>query len=349
MYLSALIGPDEKICVVIPAYRVAAYIQPVIQKIPEWVWRIVVVDDASPDDSAACIEALHDPRVVLVRHAHNQGVGGAMLTGFNEAVKLGATVMVKMDGDGQMSPDYLERMVQPILQGRADYVKGNRFYHTSSITKMPWLRRLGNMGLSFMTKMASGYWNVFDPTNGYLAIDPEIFKSLDQGRIHHRYFFESSMLVELNMARAVVAEITMPACYAGESSSLSVLRVFVEFPTLLMNGFLRRIWLQYFVLDFSVGSLFIVMGSILGLFGSIWGGFWWRASILTGRPASTGTVMLAALPFILGFQLLLQAIVFDVQNVPRTVISHLASLRSDLAARRQWLQETHEEYHRENL
>lgn len=311
---------DDRVCVIIPMFRVAAHIQRVIRELPDWIWRVVVVDDASPDDSAAQALAVGDPRVVLVRNPRNLGVGGAVLAGFNTALALGAAVMVKMDGDGQMRPEYLERMVAPILAGRANYVKGNRFYHTRNITQMPRMRRAGNMALSFMTKMASGYWNVFDPTNGFIAIDSTVFQELDQERIHPRYFFESSMLVELNLARAVVTEVTMPAHYAGEKSSLSLGRVLLEFPGLLVRGFLRRIWFQYFVLDFSVGSLLMVLGVLMTLFGAVWGGIWWRNSILTGRTASTGTVMLAALPLILGFELLLQALIFDVQNTPRVMV-----------------------------
>ncbi len=328
-----LIPPDlsptlaDRVCVVIPMYRVAAHIQGVLSGLPGWVWRVVVVDDASPDDSATLALACGDPRVILVRHERNQGVGGAMLSGFNAALALGAAVMVKMDGDGQMPPEYLERMVSPILAGRANYVKGNRFYHTRNIRHMPPLRRAGNMALSFLTKMASGYWNVFDPTNGYIAIDSQTFQELDQERIHRRYFFESSMLVELNLARAVVTEVTMPARYNGETSSLSLGRVLLEFPALLVRGFLRRIWFQYFVLDFSVGSLLMTLGALMTLFGAIWGGIWWRNSIVTGRTATTGTVMLAALPLILGFELLLQALVFDVQNVPRAVIPRYPARR----------------------
>lgn len=319
---------EERVCVVIPMYRVAPYIQQVIHSLPAWVWRIVAVDDASPDDSAECALSAGDPRLVLVRLPENRGVGGAVLAGMNKAVELGATVIVKLDGDGQMPVEYLDSLVRPVLQGQADYVKGNRFYHTGEIGKMPFVRRSGNIALSFLTKMASGYWNVFDPTNGFLAIDADVFQRLDQRRIHPRYFFESSMLNELNLVRAVVAEVTMPACYAGEISSLSIPRALSEFPGQLLKSFFRRIWLQYFVLDFSVGSLFIVVGLLSAAFGVIWGAIWWAHSILTGRVASTGTVMLAVLPFILGFQLVLQSIVFDVQNVPRKVISRLAGQRS---------------------
>jgi len=315
--LEGLEAAGERVCVVIPMYRVAPYIQAVIAGLPAWVWRIVVVDDASPDDCAERALASGGGRVVLVRHSQNQGVGGAMLTGFNRAVELGATILVKMDGDNQMRPEYLEDVILPILEGRANYAKGNRFSHTRAITSMPLVRRVGNIGLSFLTKVASGYWNVFDPNNGYLAIDVDTLRDLDQSRIHRRYFFESSMLLELNLQRAVVVDVPMPACYAGEVSSLSVWQALVQFPYLLWRGFLHRLMVQYFVLDFSVGSIFMVIGLLITLFGVIWGAIWWRQSILTGVPTTTGTVMIAVLPVILGFQLLLQVIVLDVQNVPR--------------------------------
>jgi dolichol-phosphate mannosyltransferase len=309
-----------RVCVVIPMYRVEAYIQGVIASIPEWVWRIVVVDDASPDRSAEMACALGDARVVLVRHDHNQGVGGAVLSGFTAACELGAAVAVKMDGDGQMLPDYLWELVEPVLVGQADYVKGNRFFHVKEVARMPFVRRMGNLGLSFLTKIASGYWNVFDPTNGYVAINLRTFRSLDHSRIHKRYFFETSMLMALNLSRAVVQEVPMPARYQGEISSLSVRRALVEFPYYLLRGLVHRVWLQYFVLDFSAGSLFLVLGLVLGLFGGVWGAYHWLESIRSGIPASTGTVMIAVLPVILGFQLLLQCLTIDIQNVPKQVL-----------------------------
>jgi glycosyltransferase involved in cell wall biosynthesis len=318
---------EEKICVVIPMYRVAGQIKSVIQSLPSWVWKIILVDDASPDESAKKALEVKDGRIILLRHAQNRGVGGAMLTGFNEAARLGATVMVKMDGDGQMSAEYLSDLIQPILDGRADYVKGNRFYHTDAIMKMPFLRRMGNLGLSFLTKSASGYWNIFDPTNGYLAIDCRTFNALNQSRIHRRYFFEISLLVELKMLRAVVADVAMPAIYQNEISSLSIRQALFEFPWLLTKGFLYRVWMQYFVLDFSVGSLFLIIGSLLSVFGLLWGLIWWAVSINSGQTASTGTVMIAALPLILGFQLLLQTLVFDVQNISRTPFTSNADYR----------------------
>jgi len=311
---------EGKVAVVIPMFRVAPYIQDVIAGVPAWVWRIVVIDDASPDDSAEIACGSGDPRIVVVQHIQNQGVGGAVLSGFQKAYELGARVAVKMDGDGQMSPEFLIDLVMPILTGKADYCKGNRFFHVSEIAQMPLVRRVGNMGLSFLTKIASGYWNVFDPTNGYLAINLDTYRTLDARHIHRRYFFESSMLIELNLARAVIHEVPMPARYTGEISSLSIGRSLIEFPYRLVRGFFRRLWLRYFVLDFSLGSLFLVVGTLLVLFGSGWGLYFWRKSIVTGIAASTGTVMIAVLPVILGFQLLLQALAIDIQNVPKTVI-----------------------------
>lgn len=310
----------DRVCVVVPMYRVAPYIQEVITGLPDWVWRIIVVDDASPDDSAGQALAAGDARLVLVRHEKNQGVGGAMLSGFQQALALGARVAVKMDGDGQMPPEYLVDLVEPLLLEQADYSKGNRFFHTESISHMPPVRRIGNLGLSFLAKLASGYWNVFDPTNGFVAINLDTFASLETSRIHRRYFFETSMLIELNLARAVVEDVPMPARYRGEISSLSVTRSLFEFAYFLMRGFLRRIWLEYFVLDFSLGSLFLVIGALMGSFGAVWGLYFWNRSIQTGVPASTGTVMIAVLPVILGFQLLLQALAYDIQNVPKKVM-----------------------------
>jgi dolichol-phosphate mannosyltransferase len=328
---AGLLTKEEKLCVVIPAYRVAGHIESVLKGIPDWIWKIIVVDDKSPDDLAARVESLHEKRVELVRHEKNQGVGGAVITGFSRAIELGATILIKMDGDGQMDPAFLPELLQPILSGRADFVKGNRFGRLESITRMPLHRRAGNLFWSFLAKLGSGYWNVFDPNNGYLAIDADTFKRLDKNYLHPRYFFETSLLVELNLIRAVAEEVPMPAIYAGEPSSLSVFQVITTFPGLLLSRFFRRIWLQYFVLNFSVGTIFMTLGSLMSLFGIIWGAVWWRKSIITGITATAGTVMIASLPLILGFQMLVQALTLDVQSVPKTPISGRAAKRQSIS------------------
>lgn len=322
---------EEKLCVIIPAYRVAGHIEAVVNGIPGWIWKIIVVDDKSPDDLASRVEALANDRVELVRHDRNRGVGGATITGFNRAVELGATVLIKMDGDGQMDPAFLPELLAPIVNGEADFVKGNRFGRLESISRMPFHRRIGNLFWSFLTKVGSGYWNVFDPNNGYLAVDADVFRRLDKKYLHPRYFFETSLLVELNLARAVAEEVPMPAIYAGEPSSLSPFKVVTTFPGLLFSRFMRRLWLQYFVLNFSVGTIFMTFGSIMSLFGIIWGAVWWRNSIVTGIPATAGTVMVASLPLILGFQMLIQALTLDVQSVPEHPVSNRTGRRQSIA------------------
>lgn len=318
------------IAVVIPAFQAGAHIRKVLAGIPGFVSWIVVVDDCSTDQTSESVLRAEDPRVRLVRHEKNQGVGGAVLTGYREALQIGAKLIVKMDGDGQMDPAYLVPLLAPILTGRADYTKGNRFLHATELKSMPFLRRVGNAGLSFLTKAASGYWNIFDPTNGYTAIHASLLPLLDQARIHRRYLFESSMLIELNRIRAVVQDVEIPARYQDETSSLSEWRALFEFPPRLLAGFLRRLKIQYFVRDFGIFSMLLVMGLVFSLFGLSFGLYHWYLSATTGIPASTGTVMIAVLPLILGSQLLIQAMVVDMQNTPTKPVHPSLDILSDL-------------------
>jgi glycosyltransferase involved in cell wall biosynthesis len=317
---STLPSHSPQICVVIPLYKARDKIAGVLQSLPEFVRMIVVVDDCSPDDSYECARAVGDQRVHFVRHENNQGVGGAVLSGYQKAVELGADIIVKIDSDGQMDPAYIVPLITPILMGQADYTKGNRFLHAKELKSMPLLRRAGNAGLSFLTKAASGYWNIFDPTNGYTAIHASMIPVLDSNRLHRRYFFESSMLIELGMLRAVIRDVYIPARYQDEVSSLVEWKTLFEFPPRLFIGFLRRLMTQYFIRDFSVFSALFLFGTILTLFGTGFGLYHWYLSLITGKIASTGTVMLAVLPFILGSQLLIQAMSVDIQNIPQEPI-----------------------------
>jgi len=321
---STPVDSQTHIAVIIPMYNAQDHIVDVLRGIPSFVRTIIVVDDASPDDSAARVQQLADPRVRLVRHSRNQGVGGAMLTGYQTAIKCGAEILVKMDSDDQMDPAFLLPLIAPILRGEADCAKGNRFLHARELSAMPLQRRIGNIGLSFLTKMATGYWNIFDPTNGYTAIHAIVFPLLNLASIDRRYFFESSMLLELGLVRAVVQDVSIPARYAGEKSHLSEWKSLLQFPPRLVAGFLRRLWVQYFLRDFGVFSVFLVSGSALFAFGAIFGAYHWWLYAWQFRVASpTGTIMLSVLPIILGVQLLLQAIVLDVQNVPSKPLQKL--------------------------
>ncbi|HEY1374960.1 MAG TPA: glycosyltransferase family 2 protein [Candidatus Binatia bacterium] len=306
-----------KVAVVVPAYRAAETIQRVLAGIPAWVDAIYVVEDASPDDTAEKTAAARDRRVRLLRHRQNRGVGGAMTTGYKQALLDGVDICVKMDADGQMDPEYLPHLIEPLVAGRADYAKGNRFHDAAALRRMPLARRVGNAGLSFLIKAASGQWNIFDPTNGYTAIHRSALEGLEIARLHPRYFFESSMLIRLREIGALVEDVPMPALYNGETSHLSAVRALVEFPALLLREGLKRVLWQYFVADFNAVSLFLVCGIPLALFGFFFGAYHWIVNSRAGTFASTGTVMLAVLPLILGFQLLLQALVLDVQSTPR--------------------------------
>lgn len=307
----------ETIAVVIPAYRVASHVGDVIARIPPYVRHIVVVDDASPDDLAAVLASIDEPRMTVVRHEVNGGVGRAMKTGFQKALELGADIVVKIDGDGQMDPALLPRFLAPILAGDADFTKGNRFDDFATIGAMPATRRFGNLALSFLVKLASGYWHLFDPTNGYLAVRGAVLRRLAERRIADDYFFEISLLCELYFAGAVLRDIPMAPRYAGEPSSLSPARVFVTFAPRLVSRSLYRLLVAYFVRDFNMASLFFVTGVPAMLFGTVWSAYHWMRSVQTGVPATTGTVMIGVLAIVLGFQVLLQAITIDVTSEPR--------------------------------
>jgi dolichol-phosphate mannosyltransferase len=304
------------LAVVIPAYHVADKIEAVLKELPDYLCHIIVVDDASPDNTSELVQAFarHDRRIVLVRHEQNQGVGGAMLTGFRKALELGAQVIVKLDGDHQMAPAYIPALVTPLIEGKADYAKGNRFRDFESLRHMPLVRRVGNLGLSFLTKAATGYWNCFDPTNGYFA---EMLAQLPLERIDHGYFFETSMLANLYLLDAFILDVSMPARYRGERSSMSIWRVLVEFPAKLLATLLRRLLLRYFLFDFSMVSVYLLTGIPLILFGLIFGSVKWIHYLKLGVPAPTGTVILPTLALILGIQILLSAIEIDMNAAPK--------------------------------
>jgi len=307
-----------RIAVVIPCFRVAAQVLGVISRIgPEVGW-IIVVDDACPEGTADVVQAhCRDPRVRVIRHEENQGVGGAMLTGYTACLELPVTAVVKLDGDGQMDPALIPRLAYPLLCGRADYVKGNRFYRLSNVTGMPRLRLLGNASLSFLTKLSSGYWQLFDPTNGFTAIHRALLAELEFGQISRRYFFESDLLYHLNQLRAVVEEMPMHAKYDGEPSSLAPLRMIGPFLRGNLRNAFRRILYSYFLRGFSAASLALLAGVPLLLFGLAFGLVHWMRSMIEHVPSTAGTVMLAALPVILGGQFVLSWLNFDVASEPR--------------------------------
>jgi glycosyltransferase involved in cell wall biosynthesis len=313
---------DATIVAVIPCFRAETSIAGVIENIPLVVDHIVCVDDASDDRMHEKLEGLAqtESRLSIIRHEANQGVGGATISGYRKAMELGADVMVKLDSDGQMDPAHIPALIDPILSGEADYVKGNRFFDLEAVSAMPKIRLMGNFGLSFMSKAASGYWNLFDPTNGYTAIHAKIVKVLPLAKLHNRYFFESDMLFRLATIRASVLEVPMQAVYGVEKSNLSVGKTLITFPILHARNFLKRIAYNYFLRGFSAASLCLLVGLPLLLFGVVFGMTAWQASAQTGIPATAGTVMLGAMPILIGFQLLLTFLMLDVGAVPSSPV-----------------------------
>jgi glycosyltransferase involved in cell wall biosynthesis len=306
------------IAVVIPCYKVKRHILGVIALIGPEVDAIYVVDDCCPQESGNWVEQnCRDTRVRVLRHSENQGVGGAMITGYKRAAADGAKAIVKIDGDGQMDPSDIRRFVRPILSGEADYTKGNRFFDIGFLASMPPIRVFGNAVLSFVNKISSGYWGIMDPTNGYTAIHGALIKYLPTDKIDRRYFFESDMLFRLNILRAVVMDIPMVAVYGDEVSSLSVKRVAVEFPGKYLERFIKRVFYGYFLRDFNAGSVELLMGLLLMLLGGGFGAWFWHLSWLYAKPATSGQVMLAALPILVGIQLLVSAIGYDINAVPK--------------------------------
>lgn len=315
------------IAVVVPCFRVRAQLADVISGIGPEVAHIIIVDDACPEGSGSVGASVDDPRIILLRHSHNLGVGGAVKTGYAEALRRGADIIVKLDGDGQMAPANILSLVGPILSGDADYTKGNRFHSIYFVRQMPRVRLIGNAVLSFMTKISSGYWTIFDPTNGFTAIHKRALAKLELANIADRYFFESDMLINLGVLRAVVCDVPMEAVYASEKSNLSIRRLLWPFLISHLRAITKRVLYTYFLRDFSLASIQLVLGALLIAQGLGWGVMGWLHSISSGQPATTGTVMLAVLPILLGFQLLMAHLAFDFANEPRRPLQSEADWR----------------------
>jgi len=306
-----------RVAAVVPALNEAAHVGDVLRRMPAYVDLIVVVDDGSSDDTAGAATAVQDARVQVIRHPAPRGVGGATVTGMQRALEQGAELVVKVDGDGQMDPTHMEALLRPLARDGYDYAKANRFLHHAALRQMPRHRLIGNFLLTFLTKMASGYWHIFDPQNGYLAARASALRSLDLADLATGFFFENDMLIHLNIFNYRVKDVPLPARYGDERSSLRVNRILLTFPLYLARGFAIRMWEKYLLRDFSPIAMFWLVGLPLMLFGGVFGlAVWWH-SLASGRAASTGTVMLSVLPFLLGFELILQAIILEIRETPR--------------------------------
>lgn len=309
------------ICAVIPAYKASRTVCDVIAAVLPHVDRVIVVDDACPERSGHIVERSFAGRAVeVIMRDRNGGVGAATKTGIGRALALHADVIVKIDADDQMDAEYIPAIGQLFRDDpNLALVKGNRFFDPLVMRRMPATRLFGNSCLSLLVKFASGYWNILDPTNGYLAFNGRLLRAIDWQGLADRYFFEISALCEFGLRHGKIAEMHMDTIYSGAGSSLSIVRTLLSFPPKLLRLFLRRLILQYFVYDINLGSLYIFFGFFLSGLSAALLGFEWLQSHVTGIPRTTGTVMLGVLPFLMGFQLLLNALLYDVQFGPKSV------------------------------
>ena len=307
----------KHIAVIIPSYKVVKHIEGVINSIPAEVSSILVIDDCCPENSGAFVEQkIDDKRVKVLYHEVNKGVGGAVITGYKAVLASNIDIAVKIDGDGQMDPLLIEGLIKQIVNGNADYTKGNRFYYPRTLSKMPFLRLMGNSGLSIINKFVNGYWHVMDPTNGFTAIHRDTLELLELDKLSERYFFESDMLFRLSICRAVVEDFPMKSKYEDEESNLSIRKVLFEFPPKYLKRFIKRIVYTYFLRDFNAGTFYLVLGKLSLLTGLLYGGFQWYKHFLINEVTPTGTIMISTVLLLVGVQSILSFLNFDIANKP---------------------------------
>lgn len=310
-----------RIAVVIPCYKVKRHILSVISSIGPECEAIYVVDDCCPEASGDWVkQQCTDARVVVLMHEINQGVGGAVISGYMRAAQDGMDIVVKVDGDGQMDPSLIWDFVDPIITGEADYTKGNRFYDLRNIARMPKIRIFGNAALSLMAKISSGYWDIFDPTNGYTAIHCDVLNRLDTKSISRRYFFETDMLFRLNIIGAKVVDVPMDAKYEDEESNLHIKKILMEFLWKHTRNFCKRIFYNYFLRDMSAASIELLAGSAIFLFGMAFSAYHWARSAHLGVSTPLGTIIIGVICLLSGLQLLLAFLAYDVEKVPKRAI-----------------------------
>jgi len=320
---------NVKISVVIPCFKVKNHIIRVVSEVPSYVDMIFVVDDCCPEGSGDFVrDNIKNSRVSVVYNSKNLGVGGAVMTGYIQAVNNNMDIIVKIDGDGQMDPLLMDNFIMPILNGVADYSKGNRFYDLEKINQMPAIRLLGNSVLSLFNKISSGYWDIFDPTNGYTAIHSNIVKKLPLKKISERYFFETDMLFRLSTLRAVVIDIPMDAKYENEESNLRISEVLFEFLFKHLRNAFKRIFYNYYLRGMTAASFELPLGIMLSSFGFVYGLVNWVAGMNSGVSNSSGTVILSAMPLIIGIQFLIAFLSYDVYSVPTKPIHKILGYHS---------------------
>jgi glycosyltransferase involved in cell wall biosynthesis len=304
----------KRVAVVIPAYNEEQLIAPTVSGVPEFVDRIFVVDDRSKDGTVAAVSGLNDPRVELIEHERNEGVGGAIISGYRRALAERMDVTAVMAADSQMDPGDLEALVAPVARGEVDYAKANRLFTGQAWQLIPRYRYLGNAVLSLLTKVASGYWHVADSQSGYTAVGLPMLELLDLDRIYRRYGFPNDMLVHLNVWNARVRDFPSRPIYGiGERSGIKLRKVVPTISWLLAKGFFWRMLQKYVIRDFHPLVFFYLLGFLMTVIGL---GLGIAETVLRvmGNQVSVATVVLVALLLIFGSQFTLFAMWFDMES-----------------------------------
>jgi glycosyltransferase involved in cell wall biosynthesis len=304
----------KRIAVVVCAYQEEDLVQTTIANVPDFVDRIYVVDDASTDATAERARESGDPRVEVIRHVENRGVGATIMTGYKRAVEERMDVTAVMAGDNQMPGDDLEMLVAPVARGEVDYAKANRLVSGDAWRLMPRTRYLGNAVLSLLTKIASGYWHVADSQSGFAAISLPMLERLDLDRIYKRYGFPNDMLVHLNVWNARVRDFpSRPVYGVGERSGIRLYSVVPRISWLLVKAFFWRLREKYVIRDFHPLVFFYALGGLLTLAGLALGVAVTILRLL-GNELTAPTVVLVALLLISGTQFTLFAMWFDMES-----------------------------------
>jgi glycosyltransferase involved in cell wall biosynthesis len=309
---------NNKVGIFVPAYNEEENIGEVLDTMPDYVDIILVVDDCSKDDTIGVVKKhmKKDKRIVLEANAQNQGNGYGAKLAYQKLAELGADLIAPMAGDGQTEAQYLPRLLDPVVDDVCDFAKGNRFLEPAVYKKMPRYRYIGNIFVTMLNKFSTGYYTMYDSLNGYYVITADTIRKIDFDKLGNRYEFENSFWIQLNIANARGLDVSIPPVYKNEKSKIRLGKVVLPTLWTLLKGFVERVFLKYILFNFSPVGLFFVTGFLLGLFGLVYGIV--IALVSVGHaPASTGTVMISIVPLILGFQLILQAIVLDIQNEPK--------------------------------
>ncbi|MBN2460710.1 MAG: glycosyltransferase family 2 protein [Candidatus Cloacimonetes bacterium] len=259
---------DKRLAVVIPCYNEEKQIESVLLTIPDYVDHILAVDDSSKDATAARVRKRQeaDSRIVLLEHDHNQGVGGAIATGYKWARDNGVDIAVVLGGDGQMDPRDLPAILDPVIKGEVDYAKGNRLISGEAFRKIPRIRYFGNSILSMLTKIASGYWHVADSQTGYTAMNRKVLHTIDWDGMYKKYGQPNDILVKLNIYNFRVRDVEINPLYnVGEKSGLKIHRVLFTISYLLLRLFFHRMKEKYIIRDFHPLVFFYAFGFILNL------------------------------------------------------------------------------------